>query len=100
MSRVVLSLLLLAAGPALAEQLPVPPVPPTRLMGPDVAPVPNREAQTATASPEQRVSFGLKVFQSPSDNSGLAFAPGSRYSSLEERKPVHTPGVNVVVPIN
>src|SRR4051794_4007788 len=99
MSRAVLSLLLLAAGPALAEQLPVPPVPPARMLSAEVAPVPNREAQTASASPKQHASLGLRSFQSTTDDSGLAFAPGSRYRTPEERKPVHMPGVSLIVPI-
>lgn len=69
------------------------------MLSADVAPVPNREAQTASPSPQQHTRLGLRSFQSITDDPGLAFAPGSRYRMPEERKPVHMPGVSLIVPI-
>ncbi|HVZ09417.1 hypothetical protein [Rhodopila sp.] len=61
--------------------------------------MPDRDISPGAADAIQRVSVGVKVFHAPTDDSGLAFAPGSRFHTPEERKPIQTPGLSVTVPI-
>jgi len=92
-------ILLLAGFPAMAETLPEPPRPPERVPGPDVAPTPNADARFTSDGPTQQASVELKMFQRiPTDN-GVAFTPGSRFRTPEERKPIQTPGISVTVPL-
>jgi hypothetical protein len=99
MTRILLLALLLAAGPAVGEVLPEPPKPPERIPDPDLAPTPDRDARSDLRAPSQRAGVELKVFRPPSYDAGLAFTPGSRFRSPEERKPMQTPGVSFTVPI-
>jgi hypothetical protein len=83
----------------MAEPLPEPPVPPSRIPEPDIAPTPDRDARTGLLPEAQRAGVELKVFNAPSYDAGMAFGPGSRFRTPEERKPLQTPGVSFTVPI-
>lgn len=99
MKKMAFGLLLLAASPALAEPLPEPPKPPTHVPRPDLAPTPNPDVRIEAQPAAQHASVELKMFHRLPADTGVAFAPGSRFRTPEERKPIQTPGVSVTVPI-
>ncbi|MDR3534522.1 MAG: hypothetical protein P4L90_28660 [Rhodopila sp.] len=96
-------LLLLAAvtfgSSAMAEDLPVPPVPPANPSQSEIAPVPDpyAEAPVAPASEDPRVD--VKLYRAKPYDPGMGFAPGSRYQTSEDRKPIQTPGFSISVPL-
>lgn len=86
-------------GPgALAEDLPVPPIPPERPFI-EVAPVPNIDAREPVAEATSSPSIDVKFYRAKPYEPGLGFAPGSRYQSSEDRKPIQTPGLSISVPL-
>ncbi len=99
MKYIVLGMLLLTVCPALAEPLPEPPPPPSRVPDRDLAPTPNPDLRVAPSFEAQHASVELKMFQRLPGDTGVAFAPGSRFRTPEERKPIQTPGIRVTVPI-
>ncbi len=100
MSRALVFGLLLIAGPALAEPLPVPPAPPTHLMQSENAPVPNLDADGRVPPDELHSYVALRNFRSPLGQPGLGYTPGSQFRAPEDRKAIQTPGVSFTVPIN
>jgi len=99
MRHIIFGLLVLAAHPAMAESLPQPPKPPASIPDRDPAPTPNKDMQVAAPS-SQHANVEFRNFQRSPADAGVAFAPGSRFRTPEERKPIQTPGVSVTVPIN
>ena len=85
-------------GPALAQNLPVPPVPPADAPA-DEAPVPNIDARPPAARSSDGPSVDVRLYRSKPYDPSLGFAPGSRYQSTEDRKPIQTPGISVSVPL-
>lgn len=90
---------ILAAGPAMAEALPLPPVPPAQVPGARAAPVPDPDAIFGLPAETQQTSVEIRNFQPPSYTPGMAFTPGSRFRTPEERRPIQTPGLSLVVPL-
>lgn len=87
------------ASPALADPLPVPPPPPAQVSGAAAAPVPDPDARLNLPDGDPRASLEIRNFQTPSYSAGQAFAPGSRFRTPEERRPIQTPGLSLVVPL-
>jgi hypothetical protein len=82
----------------LAEDLPVPPIPPERPPLAEIAPVPNADARGPVAVPSHSPSIDVRFYRADLHDPALGFAPGSRYQINEDRKPLQT-GVSVTVPL-
>ena len=89
----------LCALPAIADQLPRPPVPPPHSLTADQAPVPDVTAQDPVRPPPQQTSVDVRLYRAQLYDPSMGFAPGSRYQSNEDRKPIQTPGFSVTVPL-
>ncbi|MGE0222576.1 MAG: hypothetical protein AB7F35_21770 [Acetobacteraceae bacterium] len=87
------------AEPVFAADLPVPPVPPASPPRDEAAPVPNVDIHAPSATTPSQVRLGIKMYTPSMPDGALAFSPGSRYQSYEERKPVHLPGLKLTVPL-
>lgn len=85
-------------GPAMAQGLPVPPVPPARPPADEAAPVPNTDAHPPIVRSSEGPSVDLRLYRAKQYDPSKGFAPGSRYQSTEDRKPIQTPGISVSVP--
>jgi hypothetical protein len=99
-----MKLLLLAAfvtyGPcAIATTLPVPPIPPEDQQLAEAAPVPDRDAQAPVAPTSNDPSVDVRLYRTKNYDSSAGFVPGSRYQSAEDRKPIQTPGIAILVPL-
>lgn len=99
MRKFLLVALLTPCSFAMAEDLPVPPIPPEHPPIAEAAPVPNVNAEAPAAPASDEPSVNVKVYRATMYDPGLGFAPGSRYQSTEERKPIQTPGVSISVPL-
>lgn len=99
MKALVTTALLLSAQSALAHDLPVPPVPPTDWQVSENAPVPDVDARAPVGPASEETTVALRLYRAPSYSPGMAFAPGSRYRSAEDRKPIQTPGLSINVPL-
>jgi hypothetical protein len=99
MKRSLLAALLMYSPAAFAHDLPVPPIPPERSPFGEIAPVPNLDAMAPVGSASNTPTLSLKQFRTQPYGPGLGFAPGSRYESAEDRKPIQTPGLTVNVPL-
>jgi hypothetical protein len=84
---------------AWAEQLPVPPIPPEHPSLAEIAPMPNLDARAPLTAASDAPSFDLRLYRARPYDPGLAFTPGSRYQTNEDRKPIQTPGVSISVPL-
>jgi hypothetical protein len=84
---------------ALAENLPVPPIPPEHPPVAEVAPTPNVDARAPVAPASASPTFDVRLFRASPYDPGMGFAPGSRYQTSEDRKPIQTPGVSISVPL-
>lgn len=100
MKRLHYLLVLTWPGIALAEPLPVPPIPPAHPPAADAAPVPNVDAHAPIVQAKQGPSFDVKLYRARNYDPSMGFAPGSRYQSNEDRKPIQTPGFSVTVPLD
>jgi hypothetical protein len=87
------------ASAAFAHDLPIPPIPPERSPFGETAPVPNFDAVVPIAPVSNAPTVMIKQFRAQPYGPGLGFAPGSRYESAEDRKPIQTPGLTVSVPL-
>jgi hypothetical protein len=96
--RLCLLVAIFCAADALADTLPIPPVPPLTPPPGAAAPVPdaNLSGPDAFVTPP---SVSLKLYRARPYDPGLGFAPGSRYQSTEDRKPIQTPGLSFSVPL-
>jgi hypothetical protein len=97
-------MLLLAAfmahgGFAMAEDLPIPPIPPVSPPLADAAPVPNLDAEAPVAPTSDQPSVNVRLYRATTYDASVGFVPGSRYQSSEDRKPIQTPGFSVSVPL-
>ncbi len=86
-------------GPAVARELPVPPIPPEHAVTTDIAPVPDVNAQAPVAPASEDPSVKVKLYREKILDPSLGFTPGSRYQNSEDRKPIQTPGLSVSVPL-
>jgi hypothetical protein len=87
------------AGPALAEDLPLPPIPPDNPPAGDTAPVPNVDARAPAPPSSEQASVNVKLYRADPPDPSLGFLPGSRFQNSEERKPIQTPGFSITVPL-
>lgn len=100
MSRVFLLTSFMTLGTvAMAEDIPVPPIPPAHPLLAEAAPVPNVDAAAPLAEASDRPSVFVKLYRNRPYEPGVGFAPGSRYQTSEDRKPIQTPGFVVSVPL-
>lgn len=90
---------MIVGGPAMAENLPVPPVPPDMPRLADAAPVPNVDAQAPVTPPSDEPSVNVRLYRAKTYDPSAGFVPGSRYQSTEDRKPIQTPGFSISVPL-
>ena len=79
---------LFATHRALADALPIPPVPPEHPPAADSAPVPDANAQAPLTAASNAPTFDVKFYRAKPYDPGLGFAPGSRYQTTEDRKPI------------
>jgi hypothetical protein len=84
---------------AIAQELPVPPIPPEHPPPAEIAPVPNLDAQAPVAPAPEGPRFDVRLFRARPYDPGMGFTPGSRYQTAEDRKPIQTPGLSVSVPL-
>ncbi len=84
---------------ACGSELPVPPIPPANAPLADSAPVPNIDVHGPVAKVSEEPTVDVKVYPAKTYDPSLGFAPGSRYQTTEDRKPVQTPGLIVSVPL-
>lgn len=91
--------LLALSSRAFAEDLPVPPIPPMIGLTSEAAPVPNANAQAPNVPASDKPSIAMKLYRAQTYDPGVGFAPGSRYQTSEDRKPIQTPGFSVTVPL-
>jgi hypothetical protein len=99
MKRLLLINFITAISPAFADDLPVPPIPPERPPIGEAAPTPNIDARVPMSPPSERPSVDVRLFRADTLDPSLGFAPGSRFQTAEERKPIQTPGLSVTVPL-
>lgn len=90
---------IILGGPAMAQGLPLPPIPPARPPADEAAPVPNVDAHPPAAQLREGPSVDVRLYRAKRYDPSLGFAPGSRYQSTEDRKPIQTPGISVSVPL-
>jgi hypothetical protein len=89
----------LAHVTAMAQELPIPPIPPDHPPLADIAPVPNPDARAPVLAASEAPSIDLRLYRAKNYDPSLGFAPGSRYQTTEDRKPIQTPGLSISVPI-
>lgn len=97
-ARTALLVLVAMAGSAMAQRLPVPPIPPANPPPADLAPVPNRNILPPIAEPGG-VRVRPEVFSATRPDASAGFMPGSRYQPSDERRPLQTPGLRLTVPL-
>jgi len=98
-SRILALLIMMTSSAAFAEQLPVPPLPPDNPPLEQSAPVPDPDARAPLVSASEQAQVAVKFYRFNPPNPSLGFAPGSRYQTSEDRKPIQTPGFSVSVPV-
>jgi hypothetical protein len=100
MRVIVLAAFIATISPAMAEDLPVPPIPPDHPRLAEAAPVPDPDAKAPVTPVPDKPSVDVRLYRARSYDPGFGFAPGSRYQDSEERKPIQTPGLSIRVPLN
>ncbi len=100
MKKLVLLPLLMTFGPvALADDLPVPTIPPPVPPLADAAPVPNFDAQAPVTPDSEEPSLNVRLYRARTYDASAGFVPGSRYQTSEDRKAIQTPGFSINVPL-
>jgi hypothetical protein len=99
MTRKLWLCLMILGSPAFAEQLPVPPVPPANPPMGEAAPTPDVNARPPITPASERPSVDVRMYRSNPPDPSLGFAPGSRFQTTEDRKPIQTPGFSITVPL-
>lgn len=94
-----LALLVGTGSAAMADNLPEPPVPPVIPPIADAAPVPNPDAAPPVTPSSDEPSVNVRMYRARTYDPSVGFAPGSRYESSEDRKPIQTPGLSISVPL-
>jgi hypothetical protein len=79
--------------------LPLPPAPPDHLAVAEDAPVPDADARAPVPTLVQGAKVSLEMYRASRFDPSLGFAPGSRFQTAEDRKPIQTPGVSVRIPL-
>jgi len=83
----------------MAEQLPIPPIPPAHPNIGETAPVPNFYARGPLPLVSNSPTLDVRLFRNRPYETGMGFTPGSRYLTSEDRKPIQTPGLSISVPL-
>jgi hypothetical protein len=96
---VLLAALMTQGGFALAEDLPVPPIPPANPPPGDAAPLPNFDAVGPLAPASDQPSVYVRLYRNKMYDPSVGFVPGSRFQTNEDKKPLQTPGFSVSVPL-
>jgi hypothetical protein len=99
--KILLALILLMGmgSAAVADYLPVPPIPPNLPQIADAAPVPNPDAEAPVTPSSDEPSVNVRMYRIRMYDPSAGFVPGSRYQSTEDRKPIQTPGFSISVPL-
>jgi hypothetical protein len=84
---------------AMADQLPIPPLPPEHPVLGDNAPVPNVDAREPIMPVSSSPTVDVRFFRVKRYDPSQGFTPGSRYQSTEDRRAIQTPGLTVSVPL-
>jgi hypothetical protein len=84
---------------ATTQDFPVPPIPPEHPPLAETAPVPNADASAPITPESAAPSVEVKLYRARPYDPGFGFAPGSRYQTSEDRKPIQTPGLIISVPL-
>jgi hypothetical protein len=95
-----LLVLLATTGASPPSMLPVPPIPPAYPPTGQSAPMPDVDAQAPLADTEAGAQLSLRDFRVQRFYQGLGYAPGSRFETSEDKRPIQTPGVTVTVPLH
>jgi hypothetical protein len=99
MTRMLWLCVMIIASPAFAEDLPEPPLPPGNPPVAEAAPTPDIDARAPAAPAADRPSVDVRLYRSNAPDPSLGFAPGSRFQTAEDRKPIQTPGISVTFPL-
>jgi hypothetical protein len=93
-----ITLIVFLAGSALAQRLPVPPIPPANPPPRDLAPVPNKQIEPPS---ERRDGIVLRpeFYPATRPDPSQGFAPGSRYQTQDEQRAINAPGLRLIVPL-
>ena len=84
---------------ATTKDFPVPPIPPQHPPLAETAPIPDADARAPVAPQSTSPSVDVRLYRARPYDPGLGFAPGSRYQTSEDRKPIQTPGLVISVPL-
>jgi hypothetical protein len=84
---------------ALAEDLPIPPIPPEHPPLAEVAPIPDVDARAPVILESEAPSVDVRLYRAKAFDPSMGFVPGSRYQTNEDRKPIQTPGLSISVPL-
>jgi hypothetical protein len=84
---------------AMGDEIPEPPIPPEHQPLAESAPVPDPDAQAPIPAASDEPTFDVRLYRARPYDPGMGFAPGSRYQSSEDRKPIQTPGLSISVPL-
>lgn len=97
--KLVLAALLLMTSGAVAEELPVPPIPPLSAPLGLPAPMPNHDTPQPLEPANTGPTVNFHMFRQASFDHSNGFTPGSRFQDSEERRVIATPGFSVTVPL-
>ncbi len=95
----ILGALLLTTGAGPSRSLPVPPIPPAHPPAGQSAPVPDRDIQAPVETASQGTTVVPQDFRFRQFNQSLAYPPGSRFATSEDKRPIQTPGLTLRVPL-
>ncbi len=99
MIAIMLAMLVMTSVSAMSKALPVPPIPPINPPLNEIAPVPNVDAQAPVPTASNAPSVDVRLYRARVYDPSMGFAPGSKYQSSEDRKPIQTPGLSISVPL-
>jgi hypothetical protein len=91
--------LLIAAGPPEDGGFPIPPIPPAHPPADVAAPTPNADAHGPVTYASTDPRLAIEFYRAKRYDMSRGFAPGSRFQTSEDRKPIQTPGISITVPI-
>lgn len=81
------------------ELLPEPPIPPMDAPISQAAPLPNFDLEAPVSLGTRTAKVSLEWYRINRFDTSKGFAPGSRYQTNDERRPMQTPGLSVRVPL-
>jgi hypothetical protein len=96
---IILGAFTLSISGAIAEGLPIPPVPPETPPLGDIAPVPDADAYAPVAQASDSPTVDVKFFRLRRYDPSMGFAPGSHQEANEDRRPIQPPGFSINVPL-